>query len=97
MTAAHGAEALAIARSLPNLDLLFTDVVMPGMSGVDLAARMKTVRTVLPVIYASGFSDEAFELGGGGDGANHFLPKPYCAEELLARVREVLDRHSEPR
>ncbi len=91
LTAPGGAEALALAKTRRDLDLLFTDVVMPGMSGVQLAARVAKTHPGLPVIYASGYSEEGV-LHGAGDGRFPYLPKPFTSNELLAQVREVLDR-----
>jgi CheY-like chemotaxis protein len=82
-----------MARKMPHLDLLFTDVVMPGMSGVQLAARLAKSHPGLPVIYASGYSEEGV-LRGAGDGGTPYLPKPFTSERLLALVREVLDRRA---
>jgi PAS domain S-box-containing protein len=95
VTAANAAEALSAAGDLPRLDLLFTDVVMPGMSGVELAARLTRTHPGLPAIYASGYSDEGV-LPDAADPARTgdvpYLPKPFTSETLLARVREVLDQ-----
>ncbi len=91
LTAADGASALEKAARLPRLDLLFTDVVMPGMSGIHLAAQLAGLRPGLPVIYASGYLDEGILRAAGEEGVP-YLPKPFTADELLARVREVLDR-----
>jgi PAS domain S-box-containing protein len=92
LTAAHGAAALATARSLVHLDLLFTDVVMPGMSGVELAAELTRSRSGLPVIFASGYSEEDGLREALGNDSVPYLAKPFTAETLLAKVREVLDR-----
>ena len=91
LTATAGAEALAIAKRNPDLDLLFTDVVMPGMSGVQLAASLTAIHPNLPVIYASGYSEEGV-LRGLGDSHVPYISKPFASSVLLARVREVLDR-----
>jgi PAS domain S-box-containing protein len=92
MTATQGAEALTLAEAMPQLDLLLTDVVMPGMSGVELAGHLAATHPGLPVVYASGYSEDAILLGAVGDDRVPYLPKPFTAEALLARVREVLDR-----
>jgi PAS domain S-box-containing protein len=94
MTATQGAEALTLAESMPDLDLLFTDVVMPGMSGVELAGHLVPAHPGLPVIYASGYSEEAILQGAIGEDRVPYLPKPFTAEELLTRVRQVLDRRT---
>ena len=91
LTATAGAEALATARSTPEIDLLFTDVVMPGMSGVQLAAGLAITHPNLPVIYASGYSEEGV-LRSLGESHAPYIPKPFTSSELLGRVREVLDR-----
>jgi CheY-like chemotaxis protein len=90
LTAPGGAEALALAKTRHDLDLLFTDVVMPGMSGVQLAAKVAKIHPGLPVIFASGYSEEGF-LHGAGEDRFPYLPKPFTSNELLAQVREVLD------
>jgi PAS domain S-box-containing protein len=92
LTAAHGAAAIATARSLPGLDLLVTDVVMPGMSGVELATQLTSARPGLHVIYASGYSEEAALRDALGDDRGPYLSKPFSAESLLAAVRDALDR-----
>jgi PAS domain S-box-containing protein len=96
LTAAHGAAALATAKSLAHLDLLFTDVVMPGMSGVELAAQLTRSRPGLPVIFASGYSEEDGLREALGNNSAPYLAKPFTAETLLAKIREVLDRRRQP-
>ena len=93
LAASTGAEALAIAKTRSDLDLLFTDVVMPGMSGVQLAAKVAKTHPALPVIYASGYSEEGV-LRGAGDGRFPYLSKPFTSNDLLAQVRAVLDRNT---
>jgi PAS domain S-box-containing protein len=96
LTAAHGAAAVATAKSINQLDLLVTDVVMPGMSGVELTAQLAKHRSGLPVIYASGYSEESALRDALGDERVPYLAKPFTAEELLTTVREVLDRARQP-
>jgi PAS domain S-box-containing protein len=96
VAAANAAEALSAAGELPRLDLLFTDVVMPGMSGVELAARLTKTHPGLPAIYASGYSDEGVLPDAARAGDVPYLPKPFTSEILLARVREVLDQRRQP-
>jgi CheY-like chemotaxis protein len=92
LTAAHGAAALATAESVTHLDLLFTDIVMPGMSGVDLAAELSKTRVGLPVIFASGYSEDGLLREALGNDSAPYIAKPFTAETLLAKIREVLDR-----
>jgi PAS domain S-box-containing protein len=89
--AANGHEAMAMAPTLPHLDLLLTDVVMPGMSGVDLARQLTLTRPHLRVVLASGYSGDSLIRVGAGEGTVPYLAKPFTAEALLARVRQVLD------
>ena len=91
VTATSGTSALELAALQAHLDLLFTDVIMPGMSGVQLAEELAKVHPGLPVIYASGYSEEGLP-SGAGETTVPYLPKPFSAEQLLASVREVLDR-----
>jgi CheY-like chemotaxis protein len=89
--AANGPEALAMASTLPHLDLLFTDMVMPGMTGRELASRLATTQPQARTLFASGYSDDAVQYGVGEDGRSPYLGKPFTANGLLTRVREVLD------
>jgi PAS domain S-box-containing protein len=91
LAAANGPEALAVASTLPHLDLLFTDMVMPGMSGRELAAHLSATHPAARTLYASGYSDDAMLYGVGTDGRFPYLAKPFTADRLLTRVREVLD------
>jgi CheY-like chemotaxis protein len=90
--AANGPEALATASTLPELDLLFTDMVMPGMSGRELAAQLSATQPTARIVFASGYSADALAYGVGNDGKSPFLAKPFTADGLLACVREALDR-----
>lgn len=90
--AANGAKALALAAKLPKLDLLFTDVVMPGMSGVQLAAALAETRPDLAVVYASGYAEEGVLRAALDDDHVPYLPKPFTADALIARIRDALDR-----
>jgi len=90
--AADGAEALAaMARSGVSVDLLLTDVVMPGMSGRDLAERILETHPDLKVIYSSGYTEDVIVRKGLGDQRAHFLRKPFTIDDLAGKVREVLD------
>ncbi len=91
LAAANGQEALAIAKTLPQLDLLFTDMVMPGMGGPELVKLLTAVQPRVRILYASGYSDEALAQDFRSEGQASLLPKPFSADRLLARVRDALD------
>jgi len=93
LPARHGAEALEIAeRHGGCLQLLMTDVVMPGMSGRELAERLRARRPDVRILYMSGYTDDAVVLHGVLAADMAFLQKPFTADALARTVREVLDR-----
>jgi CheY-like chemotaxis protein len=93
LQAPDGARALAIGVAHAGaIDLLLTDVVMPGMSGRELAARFAQFRPATRVLFMSGYTDDAVLKTAAFDATIAFLPKPLRPEQLLARVREVLGR-----
>ncbi len=96
LTAANGDEALAMARTLERVDLLFTDMVMPGMRGPELAKALLAERPDLRTIYASGYTDDAMFRSHTARLPVPYVAKPFTAEVLLARVREVLDGPGSP-
>ncbi len=91
MGAGNAEEAMELfAEHGENVDLLLTDVVMPGLSGPELAAALTARRPQLKVIFASGYTDDTV-LRHGVDGATmEFLAKPYTFQELVARVEATL-------
>ncbi|HZI21844.1 MAG TPA: MASE1 domain-containing protein [Gemmatimonadales bacterium] len=92
LTAADGHEALAVAaRYAQRIDLLVTDVVMPRINGRELALRIAAVRRNLPVLYVSGYTGEAIREHGLLEPGVAFLQKPFTADALAGKVREVLD------
>jgi two-component system, cell cycle sensor histidine kinase and response regulator CckA len=88
-----GAAAIELARTLARpVDVLVTDMVMPGMSGGDLSRELTSLYPDLRVIYMSGHTqDEALHLEAE-TGEVDFLQKPFSAAALVETVREVLDR-----
>ncbi len=92
-TASNGDEALALAEHEDGaVDLLISDVVMPGLNGVELARRLRARWPGLRVLMMSGYSDaRLFEPGGDIVGASRLLAKPFTPQDLLARVRQLLD------
>ncbi len=92
ITAGNGAEALKLlARRDGPVHLMLTDVVMPGMSGRDLAAHLANIRPGTNVLYTSGHTEDAILRHGVINDATHFIGKPYTRAELTRKVREVLD------
>jgi len=92
LEAARGAEAIALcaAQSGP-IHLLLTDVVMPEMSGPELAQRLKDVRPAMRVLFMSGYTDDAIGHHGALDADVEFLEKPFTPDTLIKKVRKVLD------
>ena len=92
LTAATPEAALALeGRFVEPIDLLVTDVVMPGMSGRQVAEELRRRRAGLPVLYVSGYTESAIAQNGIVDAGTWFLPKPFTGAALAAKVREVLD------
>jgi CheY-like chemotaxis protein len=91
---ANGAEALGVLADdgFVRVDLLLTDLVMPGMSGRELAERVVSTRPSVQVLFTSGYSEDVSLYGSVADREAHFLAKPYSVHDLSNRVREVLDQ-----
>jgi two-component system cell cycle sensor histidine kinase/response regulator CckA len=89
--AAGPLEALALAREAAgSLDLLLTDIVMPSLSGAELAERLRAVQPQLQVVYMSGYTDKHVLDRGLLDPRAHFLPKPIIPARLLDTIARVL-------
>ncbi|NYS26580.1 PAS domain S-box protein [Rhodobacteraceae bacterium 2376] len=87
-----GPQALELLQDLPGLDLLFTDIVLPGgMSGRNLADEARALRPTLKVLFTSGYSENAIAHHGRLDPGVELLSKPYRREQLATKVRKVLD------
>jgi PAS domain S-box-containing protein len=92
LTAASGSEGLALAeRSAFAIDILVSDVVLPGMSGRELAAKLARERPGLRVLFVSGYTDDAVVHRGLIEPGMPFLQKPFELDSLARKVREVLD------
>jgi CheY-like chemotaxis protein len=94
LVAGDGDEGLRLSiEDARQIHLLLTDVVMPNMSGPRLAERLRTTRPDTKALYMSGYPD----MGEGSEALRsqpNFIPKPFTQEELLRRVREVLDSNT---
>ncbi|HKT59626.1 MAG TPA: ATP-binding protein [Gemmatimonadales bacterium] len=86
---AESALLLAGSTAAP-IDLLVTDMVMPGMGGTTLAAELLAVRPAMRVLFITGYAPEAVERGGRLPDAGGLLEKPFSADQLARRVRETL-------
>ena len=92
VVASNGPEALELLRNEVPCDLLFTDVIMPGgLTGPKLAEAAHTLRPGLPVLYTSGYTENAIIHHGRVDPGINLLHKPYRKPELAAKIRAVLD------
>jgi PAS domain S-box-containing protein len=94
LVAPGGAEAIEIARNHPGrIDLLMTDVVMPQMLGKEVSERITVIRSGIAVLYMSGYARPVLASNGTLEANVVLLEKPFEVQELLEKVREVLDRH----
>ena len=91
LTASSGEEALQIAKDFPGkIDLLLTDVVMPGMNGRVLGEQLLRNRPDLKILYMSGYTDSFIAGHGVLEAGTHLLHKPFTEEVLFSKVCEVL-------
>src|SRR6266699_3123568 len=98
LEAASAEAALDVAQRYSGpIHLLLTDVIMPGMSGRDLAARLATLRPETRVIYMSGYTDDAITRHGVLEPGFVFVQKPFTPDALARTVRDVLDGTTERR
>jgi two-component system cell cycle sensor histidine kinase/response regulator CckA len=91
LVAADAHEALRLFEKHPAIDVLLTDVVMPGASGPELTRQLIERRPALRVIYMSGYTEEAIVQHGVIQPGIAFLNKPFTSEALAEKIREVLD------
>lgn len=90
--ASSGEEALRVVATLARLDLLFTDVVMPGMTGRQLADEVRSQAPHVKVLYTTGYTRNAVVHNGVLDSGVEFLPKPFSIADLATKVRSVIDQ-----
>jgi len=91
LSAADAAEALQVCNANPSIGLVLTDVVMPGVTGPELATQLKAGRPTLKVIYMSGYTQDSMVQRGVLEHEIAFLRKPFSSETLGRKLREVLD------
>jgi PAS domain S-box-containing protein len=93
LSACEGVEALRLCGDCADpVDLLVTDVVMPGMGGRELASRVEAAKPGVRVLFVSGYTENAISHHGILEAGLEFLQKPFTTDALLRKVREVLDR-----
>jgi CheY-like chemotaxis protein len=92
LEAANGFDALEVARAHTGaIHLAITDLMMPKLSGPEMAARLSTVRPTLRVLFMSGYTEDTIAQYGVGQAAD-FIHKPFNLVALTQKVREMLDR-----
>jgi CheY-like chemotaxis protein len=89
--ASSGEAALRTFDELGRVDVLFTDVVMGGMTGRQLADALREKAPGLKVLYTTGYTRNAVVHNGVLDAGVAFLPKPFTVEDLAVKLRAVLD------
>jgi PAS domain S-box-containing protein len=90
LEAASGEEAIALATDRHDIDLLITDIIMPGMRGWELSQKLSVLHPKLKVLYISGHTDTDLISEGALLDGGIFLEKPFKPEVLLSKVREIL-------
>jgi len=98
LTAANGIEALSVKheRSTGHIDLLFTDVVMPHMSGKELADRVRALYPYTKILFTSAYTENAIVHQGVLNKGVNLLQKPFTPSALAHKLREVLDQQGAP-
>jgi CheY-like chemotaxis protein len=92
LAAQDGQAALRLLEQQPRVDLLFTDVVLPGgMTGAQVAAQAKATRPSLKVLFTTGYARNAIVHHGRLDKGVQLITKPFSFEDLAAKIRDILD------
>ena len=95
ISASNGLEAMEIIQSDADIDLLFTDVVMPGgMSGRELSDKAQRIRPQLKVLFTSGYTENSIVHHGRLDPGVMLLSKPYSRDELTTKIRNSLQNET---
>jgi PAS domain S-box-containing protein len=91
LVAEHPKAGLALAKAYPDrIHLVITDVVLPGMTGLEFVRELASIQSAVPTLYISGYADAVLAREGTRPKASHFLQKPFSAADLLKRVRHIL-------
>lgn len=97
LTAQDGQAALALMRSTQPIDLLFTDVIMPSLGGLELIELLAEEKGGLPVLLSSGYSPRSVSKSIASNQLIDVLQKPYSSDDLLQKIRSLLDARPLPR
>ncbi len=96
LQASHAAAAIAMLESGVHIDLVFTDVVMPGpIKTREFGARIAEIAPLMPVLFTSGYTENAIVHQGRLDDGVHLLSKPYSRTDLARKVAQLL-RDAQP-
>ncbi len=91
--AENGLDALEKAeKNQDGIDLLFTDAVMPLMGGKELSKKIKDIHPDIPILFASGYTDDGIHQDIINLDGNHFINKPYNIQQIMTRIRQLLDK-----
>ena len=92
LEARNGQDALDVAQQHEGtINLLITDMVMPGMNGRDLAERLTPLRPEMKILYMSGYANDAIMQHGVLDSGSAMLQKPFTSKALANKVRQVIE------
>ena len=96
LEASNGEEALRLIEqnSGKKIDLVLTDVVMPRMSGLQLANHLAKTRPEIKIVLMSGYTDESITISDAKVDSTAFVQKPFLADMLLSKIREILERQN---
>jgi two-component system, cell cycle sensor histidine kinase and response regulator CckA len=93
LSAADGEHAIELADRHPGvIDVLLTDVVLPGINGREVADHFVAIRPAIKVIFTSGYAQDLIADRGVLHSSVDYIPKPYTADQIVAKVREVVHR-----
>jgi CheY-like chemotaxis protein len=92
LAAADGMEALALLRGDKPIRLLFTDILMPGKNGIEVAREARALRPELPILFTSGYASRRLVQETALDPETHILRKPWLPEDLDREIRAALGR-----
>jgi len=89
--ASGGEEAMARSKAPARFDLILSDLVMPDVSGAELAEALRVEQPSAAVLFMSGYSDIVVRRDGAMDPGSAFIEKPFSSDELIRRIRSLLD------